>query len=30
MKMFKRPKGDEYVYWAVSCLVLQVDEMMSP
>ena len=30
MKMFKRPKGDEYIFWAVACLVLQVDEMGPP
>ena len=30
MKMFKRPRGDEYVYWAVTCIVLQADEMGPP
>ena len=30
MKMFKRPGGEEYVFWAVACIVLQVDEMGPP
>ena len=30
MKMFKRPQGDEYIFWAVSCVVLQVDDMAPP
>ena len=30
MKLFKRPQGDEYVFWAVTCLILQVDEMGPP
>lgn len=30
MKMFKQPNGEEYLFWAVTCLLLQVDEMSPP